>query len=75
MRIDSHFEFPEVIGEDKFDLLICESEGDIYLKEVHTGDIWQVSDLREALLEMPEGYTIGVLMPDGTVSKITQRLA
>lgn len=69
----SDYHFPEFPGDVHFDAVMCSDEGDIYLKEVGTGVVWYVEEgmFREALAELPKGWNIGIMMPDGSVAKIT----
>lgn len=66
--------FPEIYGEDSYDAIMHHDDGQIYLKEVATGDIYQVYEdcLQEVFAELPQGWKLGILMPDGTIGKITR---
>ena len=67
----NHFLFPKFRGE--FDAVMCEDEGTIYVKETATNEIWEVEEgkIQDFFTEMPQGWTVGIVMPDGSVAKIT----
>ena len=67
----NHFIFPEFQGT--FDAVMCVEDGIIYIKEVVTNEISEVEDgkIHDFFTEMPKNWTVGIIMPDGSVAKIT----
>lgn len=66
------FKFPEVLGEENFEMVMCSDGSRIYMKEVASGKVTEiVQDIRDFLSDLPSHYRIGILMPDGSVGKIT----
>jgi hypothetical protein len=74
MKTPCDFLFPEIRGEELFDAVMCQDEGEIYLKEVDTGTVYVVDEghFKDVLAEMPRDWEVGIMMPDGSIAKITR---
>lgn len=74
MKTKTDFLFPEIRGEESFDAVMCQDQGDIYLKEVDSGTVYLIDEghFRDVLAEMPTDWEVGIMMPDGSIAKITR---